>query len=395
MKTSPRWSSRVGVVLVLWALGGCGGDSGAPITPKSLAVTGGNQQTGCFVDSLADSLEVTLTGSDNKPFVGARVAWQVTSGAATLSRTVDTTDAAGTSRIQLFLGVALTAVTVTATVTGLPPAQFSATSTFSPYALGQTVTGALAAGDCGAFFDAYALTLPSAQTFTASLTAATFDAVLALTDTGFLVAFNDDSGNGSGGTDSFLKMIAAGGVYLLGAESFSAGETGAYTLASVVTPVAVDSCLFDVWVTRGITTDQEIKTTDCVDSSGPYYGDIYQILLQAGQTMTITESSAAVDAELFLIVGGSLVASDDNGGGGTNARVTYQAPLGQNQDVFIVAATAGIGETGTYTLTIEPPIAATTTSARMTPLWTDRLSGARGVAKPSVGPLRWWHRASQ
>lgn len=40
MKTFPRCSSRVDLVVVLWALAGCGGDSGGPITPKSLAITG-------------------------------------------------------------------------------------------------------------------------------------------------------------------------------------------------------------------------------------------------------------------------------------------------------------------------------------------------------------------
>ena len=109
MKTFARCPSRVGLVVVLWALFGCGGDSGGPITPRSLAITAGNQQTGCLLDTLHDSLEVTLTGSDNRSFAGASVAWQVTSGAATLSQPLDTTDAAGRSRVQLSLGIALTA----------------------------------------------------------------------------------------------------------------------------------------------------------------------------------------------------------------------------------------------------------------------------------------------
>jgi hypothetical protein len=213
MKTFPRCSSRVGLAVVLWALGGCGSDSAGPITPQSLAVSGGNQQTSCLSDTLADSLEVTLTGSDNKPFAGAPVAWRVPNGAATVSRGVDTTDAAGKSRVQLSLGVALTPVTVTATVAGLLPATFSAAGAITPYTLGQTATGALTLSDCGGgpfpLYDAYVLTLASSQSFTASLTAATFDAVLDLADTtGFPVAFNDDSGDGSGGTDSFLRMIA-------------------------------------------------------------------------------------------------------------------------------------------------------------------------------------------
>ncbi|HSD33144.1 MAG TPA: hypothetical protein VLB49_14590 [Gemmatimonadales bacterium] len=398
MKTFPRRSSQVvGLVVVLWALAGCGGGSQEPITLRSLAVTGGDQQTACLHDTLADSLEVTLTGSDNRPFGGVPVAWQVTSGAATLSRAVDTTDAMGKSRVQLSLGLALTSVAVTATVTQLPPATFSAAAAITPYALGQTATGALTPSDCGGdqfpFFDLYAVTITSPQGFTASLTSATFDAVMEIADdTPFPVASNDDSGDGSGGTNSFLRMIAAGGTYFFAASSYSAGETGAYTLATAAGPVEVDGCPVDVWVTRGIATNQEIKTTDCVDASGPYYYDAYVMFLAAGQTLTITESSTAFDAELFLCIDICFV-SDDNSGGGTNARITHQAPLGQNQVLFIVPATKGIGETGAYTLTIAPPPAATT--PRLPLLGTDRLAVPLGVSKSRIDRLRSWHRISQ
>lgn len=395
MKTFPRFSGRVAIVTALWGLAGCGGDSGGPITPRTLAVTGGNLQQGCFSQPLPESLEVTLTGSDNKPFAGASVAWQVTSGAPTLSRALDTTDAAGRSRVQLTLGFALTPATATATVTGLAPASFSAAATFTVYGLGQTVAGALAPADCdgeGHFYDAYALTLPGPQTFTASLSSAAFDPVLVMEDTGFFRAINDDSGDGSGGTDSFFKMIASGGAYLLGVQSFSAGETGAYTLTTAAAPVSADSCLLDLFVTRGITTDQEIKTTDCVDTSGPFYFDVYQAFLEAGQTITLTESSAAFDAELFLFVGSTLVGSDDNSGGGTNARLTHQAPLGQNQLVFILPATKGTGVTGAYTLTIAP---ATAAAAGTSTLRTGGLFDALAVAKSGMTPLRSWHRLSR
>lgn len=390
MNLFPPHFGRLAIVTALWALSGCGGDSGGPVTPRTLAVTGGDQQSGCLVDTLPDSLEVTLTGSDNKPFAGAPVAWQVTGGAATLSRALDTTDAAGRSRIQLTLGIALSPVTVSATVTGVSPATFSASGRIAAYALGQSVNGALTPGDCAGSdtpsFDLYAMTFPGPQSFTASLSSATFDAVLVAGDTVSLMAFNDDSGDGSGGTDSFFRMIATGGLYLIEAQSFNAGETGPYTLTTVATPVAVDNCPFDVFVTRGITTDQDIKATDCLDSSGPFYYDVYEMFLDAGQTMTVTESSTAFDAELFLFVGSTLVGSDDNSAGGTNARVTHQAPLGQNQLVHIVPSTKGTGVTGAYTLTIAPPSAATALGARML---------APHTSKARAASLREWHRLRQ
>src|SRR5437867_541671 len=98
----PSWLGRFALGTVL-GVAACG-ESAAPITPKLLAVTGGNLQSGCFADSLRDSLEVTLTGSDNKPFAGAAVAWRVASGLATIRPAVDTTDAAGRSRAHVTFG---------------------------------------------------------------------------------------------------------------------------------------------------------------------------------------------------------------------------------------------------------------------------------------------------
>ena len=73
MKLFPRCSGPLAIVTALWALSGCN-DSG-PIIPRTLTVTGGDRQTGCIPHSLPDCLEVTLTGSDDKPFAGAPVQW--------------------------------------------------------------------------------------------------------------------------------------------------------------------------------------------------------------------------------------------------------------------------------------------------------------------------------
>src|SRR2546426_599124 len=317
--SSPQFSSFV-LGTVLGALAACG-ESAAPITPKVLAVTGGNLQSGCFADSLHDSLEVTLTGSDTKPFPGAAVAWQVTSGQATIRPVVDTTDATGRSRTQLSLGFVTTPtpIAVAATVGGLPPGVFAVTPAIAAYTLGQTTSSSLASTDCafgdGSFIDYLTLGLASAQSFTLSLTSGTFDAVVWVFDASTPgIAANDDSAN-SAVLNSFLKVIAAPGDYIVGANSYNPGALGAYTLATTVTPVQVDSCLFDLFVTRGITTAQTVASTDCVDASGPYYADLFQVVLRSGQTITITERSAAFDAELFLLdPGGNSVASDDNSG---------------------------------------------------------------------------------
>src|SRR5690349_15010992 len=129
---------HLGVAAAFWAVSGCASESAAPITPKALAATGGNAQIGCVQSPLPESLEVTLTGSSDKPLAGAAVTWAVLSGSAMLSQTVRPTDAAGRSRVQLQLGLALSPVAVSAAVAGLPPVTFSATAKTTAYGLGQT-----------------------------------------------------------------------------------------------------------------------------------------------------------------------------------------------------------------------------------------------------------------
>ena len=397
--SSPPFSSFV-LGAVLWALAACG-ESAAPITPKFLAVTGGNLQSGCFADSLHDSLEVTLTGSDTKPFPGAAVAWQVTSGQATIRPVVDTTDATGRSRTQLSLGFVTTPtpIAVAATVGGLPPGVFAVTPAIAAYTLGQTTSSSLASTDCafgdGSFIDYLTLGLASAQSFTLSLTSGAFDAVVWLLDAATPgVAVNDDSAGASGVVrNSFVKVIAAAGDYVVGANSYDPGALGAYTLTTTVTPVQADSCLYDVFVTRGITTTQAVASTDCVDASGPYYADLYQVVLRSGQSLTVTERSTAFDAELFLFdPNGNYVASDNNSGGGsggTDARLTYQTTTGG--DYYIAAATAAVGATGAYMLTIDPPAVSATVAQPSLAVLPARSPHVGTAPMSRQAPLRWWH----
>lgn len=330
------------------------------MSPKALTITGGNLQTGCLLQPLPESLEVTVTGSDGNPLAGTPVTWKVTGGSATLSSTVRTTDPAGRARVQLALGLALSPIAVSASASGAPAVSFSATGRVASYGLGQTTSSTLNASSCtfvgGGPFDAYALTLPGAQTFTASLSSDSFDATLEVVDEHFTLggAYNLDSVPGRGVTNSFLKMIASGGAFGIAAAAQNLGGAGSYTLTTAAVPVYADSCLNDVWVTRGIVTQQELKSTDCVDNTGPFYFDPFQMVLVAGQTVTITESSAAFDAELFLHSTSGIVVFDDNSGGGTNARLSYTNSSDGAEQLSILPSTATAGATGAYTLTIDP-----------------------------------------
>ncbi|HEY6224420.1 MAG TPA: Ig-like domain-containing protein [Gemmatimonadales bacterium] len=357
-------ASALRCVAGLWALCGCSGGSTNPAFQRTLTITGGNSQTGCLLQPVPDSLEVTLTGSDGKPVAGVPVTWTVTGGSATVSSTVRTTDPAGRSRVQLTLGLALSPVAVSATADASPAAAFSATGRVAPYQLGQTVSSTLDGSSCtfvgGGPFDAYALTLSGAQTFTVSLKADSFDAAVEVVDEHFVLggAYNLDSVPGMGVTNAFLKMIAAGGAFGIAAAAQNLPGAGSYTLTTAAVPVSADSCLGHVWVTLGIVTHQELKSTDCVDNTGPYYFDPFQMVLVPGQSVTITESSTAFDAELFLHSTSGSVVFDDNSGGGTNARLSYTNRSNGAEQLSILPSTTSAGATGAYTITIDPPTTA-------------------------------------
>ena len=364
----PRYTA-LALVGALGVLCGCG-SSTSPLPGRTLTITGGNLQTGCPLGPLPDSLEVTLLGTNGAPLASVPVTWQVTGGSAAVSSTSRPTDQSGRSRVQLTLGLALSQVAVQASASAIPPATFSATSRVASFGLGQTTTSTLTAGSCafvgGNPFDAYALTLPAAQSFTVSLASGSFDAALELVEEHFAIggAFNFDSVPGQGITNAFIKMIAAGGAY--GIATFSQnGAAGAYTLTTAAEPVYADSCLNDIWLTLGIVTQQDLKPTDCVDTSGPYYFDHFQLILSKGQSVTIAERSSAFDAELFVHSTSGKSVFDDNGGGGTDARLSYTNASSQAEVLSILPSTALVGATGTYTLTIDPP--ASTTSPAMSP----------------------------
>jgi Big-like domain-containing protein len=352
----------LGCVAALWALCGCSG-SADPFSARALTITGGNLQTGCLLAPLPESLEVTLTGSNGEPLAGEPVTWQVTGGSAALSSTIRTTDPAGRARVQLALGLALSPIAVTASAGGAPAVSFAAAGRVASYGLGQTTSSTLNGSSCtfvgGGPFDAYALTLLDAQTFTVSLSADSFDATLEVVDEGFALggAFNLDSVPGRGVTNSFLKMIATAGAYGVAAGGQSLGAAGPYTLTTAAVAVYADSCLYNIWVTRGIATQQALKSTDCVDGSGPYYFDPFQLILVPGQSVTITESSTAFDAELFVHSSSGNAVFDDNSGGGTNARLSYTNTSTGAEVLFILPSTAAVGATGAYTLTVDPPAA--------------------------------------
>ena len=154
-----------------------------------------------------------------------------------------------------------------------------------------------------------------------------------------VVASNDDAV----GLDSRFRVILAPGEYLIGASRFSTTSgSGPYTMGSVAHTAHNTNCDFYFFVTPGITTTQSLSDTDC--GSGTY--DNFRIAMRAGQTITVTMSSTAFNAALW--VAGSF--NDDMGSGSTNARVVYTSP--STGFVTIQPTRTGAGA-GNYTLSVQ------------------------------------------
>jgi hypothetical protein len=120
----------VGSILILAALGACGG--GDPIVapvPSSLTIASGNNQRGIPGTAVGDPLEVSVTSSEGDPVAGVRVNWLVIDGAGSLSSATTITDSDGRASVNWTLGNKGGSQAVEAIVVAVAsPASFSATA---------------------------------------------------------------------------------------------------------------------------------------------------------------------------------------------------------------------------------------------------------------------------
>ncbi len=128
-----------------------------PDLPSGLTITGGNNQTGQVGWTLPYSLQAQVNGGAGVPVPGVIVNFAVTSGAATVAASV-VTDSTGTATAPLTLGANAGAITVTASIAGMPPVQFNATAIAAPassvtctISAAPSITSVNSATDFGAF----------------------------------------------------------------------------------------------------------------------------------------------------------------------------------------------------------------------------------------------------
>jgi len=110
--------------------------------PAALTVVSGNNQTAAAGSALADALVVKVADQYGNPVPGITVSFAVTGGAASLSAPTATTGSDGKAQVNVTLGTTPGTVTISASVTGVSPAQtFTATATVGPAVAPAIVSG--------------------------------------------------------------------------------------------------------------------------------------------------------------------------------------------------------------------------------------------------------------
>jgi hypothetical protein len=354
-------------IALLTACGGSDSSGPPPVVagpPATITKTAGDNQTADPGHAVAIKPTVTVTDAEGVPVSGVTVLFSVGDGSGAISDATPRTNAQGVASLGSWtLGTLPGAAnTVTATVGNLPVETFTATTTgvnpctqLTAYTFGTTVDGAFSSADCpagdGSFLDFYSTSVSAAGAYVFSESSTAVDPYLFLeTSDGSVVAENDDLSDVD--TNAGVKALIPAGNYVLVANTFDQHSFGGYSISSAAAAESIENCE-SVFVSHGITTNQTLSTTDCVNSG--FYSDDVIIFLDAGQSVTVTMNSTAFDAYLEVYSRNGLVASnDDMSASSTNAQVTYTAV---SRDYYLIAPTTKLsgtpGVTGAYTMIIQ------------------------------------------
>ncbi|MEW5931065.1 MAG: Ig-like domain-containing protein, partial [Gemmatimonadota bacterium] len=134
---APRFTGAARALPALaFLLLSCVADSPGPVGPEpepqgvpvAVSAVSGAGQTGATEGPLGGALVVRVTDGGGRGVRGVAVAWTVSPDGGTLSAASTPTDSAGEARTNWTLGAAAGTHTVTASVSGLPAAVFTATA---------------------------------------------------------------------------------------------------------------------------------------------------------------------------------------------------------------------------------------------------------------------------
>ena len=240
----------------------------------------------------------------------------------------------------------------------------------TPITPGTPLNGTLASGDCtlgdGSFYDEYTFNANAGQQIVVTLSSNSFDTYLFLLNPSETAPSNStiQDDDGGGGTNSRIPAtngvltLTQTGQYSILANSFSAGETGAYSVSLTFSNGGGTVCPPNpTAISNGQTLNGDLSSGDCTLNDGSFY-DAYSFTANANQQVTITMSGNFDTYLILLAPDGTDIAEDDNGAGpspNTNSRIpagTGLAVLPQTGTYTIYANSSAAGQTGTYSISL-------------------------------------------
>ncbi|MET4684408.1 peptidase [Brevundimonas faecalis] len=229
----------------------------------------------------------------------------------------------------------------------------SAQSSIRP---GQTVQGNFTSKDArmddGSHYRCYTMQTNADEAYTVTLSSSDFDTYLSAgpgADCDDTTVSNDDGPDM--GTDSQVRFMSNGGLWVIKANTLSEGETGRYQLR-VSSGERVRPTTQVLPISIGESRQGRLEFSDRRADDGSYY-DCYSLQIARSGSTAIRLDSGDFDAYLALYQGpqcdGDSISSDDDSGGGTSAQIVETLRPGTYS---IRANTLGSDETGDYTLTV-------------------------------------------
>ncbi len=238
-------------------------------------------------------------------------------------------------------------------------------------ALGEAMSGVLAETDPalddgkGAYYDLYRITARKGQRLVIEMTAPgdldSFVGVGRMIGDSLNIEESDDDGGGE--KNARLRFtVKEDGTYIIRAQALEVNSTGTYTL-KVAERVARPTVIANL--AANVPTTGELTDTDDEAEDGSLF-DLYRITVRAGEKVTVTMRSSAVDSYLVLgqLADGewTQIAYDDDGAGGNHAKLEHTFEVAGQY--LIRANTVGAGKTGTYTIRLDRAAAASARPAR-------------------------------
>jgi plastocyanin len=224
--------------------------------------------------------------------------------------------------------------------------------------LGETMNGELADTDPlvdgkGAYYDLYKINVRRGQRYQIEMTAADFDSFVGIGKMdGDSVKIDESDDDGAGERNARLRYTAKeDGEMIIRAQALDANGSGTYTVK--VTERVVRASV-PVAVVANTAMSGELTETDEEADDGTFF-DLYKLTVRAGESVTITMRSTAVDS--YVVLGNmqdgewNQLATDDDGAGGRNARLEHTFDAAG--EYLIRANTVGSDKLGRYTIRVD------------------------------------------